>query len=104
MEVAGDTSPLNLATLAGIYATTGRRAQAEGALRRLEALSSKSYVCPYEIATVHAALGEHEEAIRWLEKGLADRSVCMPDLKTDPRFDALRSDSRFQEVLHRVGF
>jgi TolB-like protein/DNA-binding winged helix-turn-helix (wHTH) protein/Tfp pilus assembly protein PilF len=99
-----DTSPLNLATLAGIYATSGRRAEAETILARVKELSRERYVCPYEIATAHAALGQNDEAIAWLRKGVEDRSGCMPDLKVDPRFDALRSDPRFKDVLRRIGF
>jgi len=99
-----DTSPLNLATLAGIYATTGKRDEAETILARLKELSNHRYICPYEMATAHEALGQHDDAFTWLRKGIEDRSTCMPDLKTDPRFDGLRGDPRFTQLLHAVGF
>jgi tetratricopeptide (TPR) repeat protein len=103
-EEPGDSTPLDLATVAGIYATTGRRAEAEKLLTKLSELSVSRYVCPYEIATAHAALGRHGDAIDWLRKGVDERSVCMPDMKMDPRLDSLRSDPRFQQLLRDVGF
>ncbi len=96
-------SPLNLATLAGVYAASGKTAAAQQVLARLTELAKHRYVCPYEMATAHAGLGNHDEAIRWLEKGVQVRSVCMPDLKTDPRLDPLRSDARFQKIARTVG-
>jgi TolB-like protein len=103
-EVAGDTSPLNLATLAGVYALSGQRVAAEGVLARLAAIADHRYVCPYEIATAHAALHHDDEAIKWLRRGVEDRSSCMPDLKVDPRFDRLRHDPRFVQLLKDIGF
>ncbi len=103
-EHAGDTSPLDLATLAGVYAVSGRRGDAEHVLTRLKQLSATRYVCPYEVATAHAALGQREAALDWLRKAVDDRSVCIPDVKTDPRLDGLRADPRFKQLLHDVGF
>jgi TolB-like protein/DNA-binding winged helix-turn-helix (wHTH) protein/Tfp pilus assembly protein PilF len=103
-EVAGDTSPLNLATLAGVYAMSGQRAAAEGVIARLTAIADHRYVCPYEIASAHAALQHDDEAIKWLRRGVEDRSSCMPDLKVDPRFDRLRHDPRFVQLLKDIGF
>ena len=98
------SSPMDLATAAGIRATEGHRAEAELLLMKLSDLSATRYVCPYEIATVHNALGHRDDAIKWLRRGVESRSVCMPDLKTDPRWDNLRTDARFQQILHEVGF
>jgi hypothetical protein len=98
------SSPLDLAAAAGIAATAGHRAEAERLLAKLSDLSTRRYVCPYEMATAHAALGHRDAAINWLRKGVEVRSVCMPDLKMDPRFDGLRTDARFQQVLRDVGF
>jgi tetratricopeptide (TPR) repeat protein len=97
-------SPFDLGTLAGIHAMRGRRAEAEQVLSTLEELSKSRYVCPYEMATARAALGQHDAALGWLRRAVDDRSVCIPDLKTDPRLDALRHDPRFQALLKEVGF
>jgi TolB-like protein/Tfp pilus assembly protein PilF len=103
LKATGDpehATPLGLATLAGATATAGRSAEAERLLQRLQTV--EGYVCPYEIACANAALGKRDEAFRYLEKSYAERSPCLPDLKVDPRFDALRSDPRMQSLLDRM--
>jgi TolB-like protein/DNA-binding winged helix-turn-helix (wHTH) protein/Tfp pilus assembly protein PilF len=103
-EPLSETSPLDAATLAGAYAQSGRRSDAERVLAALKVMAATRYVCPYELATVCSILGRNDEAIGWLQKAVNDRSICMPDMKEDPRFDSLRADPRFAELLQRVGF
>jgi tetratricopeptide (TPR) repeat protein len=101
---AGDADALQLAAITGRRAVSGNRAEAERLLSRLDSISKRHYVCPYEMATAHAILGNKDKALDWLSRGLKERSACMADLKVDPRLDSLRSDARFQEFLRRVGF
>jgi TolB-like protein/DNA-binding winged helix-turn-helix (wHTH) protein/Tfp pilus assembly protein PilF len=103
-EGSDSTNPVDLATLAGAYAMSGRREDAERVLARLQDLSATRYVCPYEIATARAALGQHEEALSWLRKAVNEHSVCIPDIKTDPRLDVLRDNPVFKSLLREVGF
>jgi hypothetical protein len=56
------------------------------------------------IASIYAGLGEKEEALAWLEEGFKERSFQLQFLKVDPRFDALRDDPRFANLLQRIGF
>jgi tetratricopeptide (TPR) repeat protein len=99
-----DDDPMELAALGGLYAVSGDTAQARAVLSKLRAMSKRRYVCPYEMATAHAALGDKDEALAYLRRGYQERSACIPDIKTDPRLDTLRSDLRFQELLRKVGF
>jgi TolB-like protein/DNA-binding winged helix-turn-helix (wHTH) protein/Tfp pilus assembly protein PilF len=101
---SGDADALQLAAITGRRAVSGNRAEAERLLSRLDSISKRHYVCPYEMATAHAILGNKDKALDWLSRGLKERSACMADLKVDPRLDSLRSDARFQEFLRRVGF
>lgn len=96
--------PMELAALGGLYAVSGDTAQARAVLSKLRAVSKRHYVCPYEMATTHAVLGDKDEAIAYLRSGYQEHSACIPDIKTDPRLDTLRSDPRFQELLRKVGF
>ena len=95
---------LKLAALTGSNAVSGNRAEAQRLLARLTLISKRHYVCPYEMATAHAVLGDKDEAIEWLRRGFRERSGCIVDLKTDPRLDSLRSDPKFNQLLRQVGF
>lgn len=96
--------PLYVAALAHALAGAGRRPDAERQLRRLVNLSSAQYVPPVQISIMHAGLGDTHQAIEWLEKGIDERSAGMVWIKQDPRFDALRGDSRFQDIVRRLRF
>jgi TolB-like protein/DNA-binding winged helix-turn-helix (wHTH) protein/Tfp pilus assembly protein PilF len=97
-------SPLVLAALAGMDAANGNKAAAKRVLAQLNGISKRRYVCPYEMAAAHVATGEIQQAFRWLEEAYRQRSICVPDLKTDPRFDPVRADSAFKDLLRRVNF
>ena len=68
------------------------------------AASQKSYVSPYDIAIVYLGLDQRDDAFRWLEKAYQEHSVRLWNLKAHPRFAAVRSDPRFQDLSRRVGF
>jgi hypothetical protein len=73
------------------------------ALDELKALSNRRYVSPYSIALIYAGLGEKDQAFAWLEKAYEDRSSLMVYLKVEPMLDSLRSDTRFAELVRRIG-
>ncbi len=97
-------APLFLATLGEAYAAGGYRQEAQKMLNELQEVAKDRYVSPYAVAHIHAALGSKEEALHWLETAYQEHAVHMMCLKTDPRLDDLRSDRRFQDLLHRMNF
>jgi tetratricopeptide (TPR) repeat protein len=70
--------------------------------QRLERAKSE-YVSPADIALFYARLGERDEAFAWLERAMQERSILFNYLASDARFDNLRPDPRFPELLGRVG-
>ncbi len=63
-------------------------------------LSLSRYVSPVHAATVHAAMGEVDEAMVWLDRALVEeRSGWLVYLAMEPRFDGLREDARFRALL-----
>ena len=103
LTLASD-NPYVRAELARGYAVAGKRGEAQKLLDELTLLSKQSYVSPYTIALIHTGLGQKEQAFEWLEKAHNDRASWMVWLKVDPRFDLLRSDARFQDLLRRMNF
>jgi len=98
-----DHEPEALAQLGHIYAGAGRSADARRVLSELKELSRKRYISPYHFAVLHTALGERDEAFRFLEKVEEDRSEWFGNINVDPRLDELHSDPRFARILKIVG-
>jgi tetratricopeptide (TPR) repeat protein len=98
-----DDSPVIAASLAHVLAEAGRKDQAEKLLVELNDLSQRRYVSAYDLALIHAALGENDRAVQLLEKAYQERSPSLSWLKVDPRLDRLRSDPRFEDLMRRVG-
>ena len=65
---------------------------------------AKSRQAAYEIAVMYAQLGDARQAAVWLEKAYEGHAWQMVQLKTFPEWDPIRSDRRFQELLHRMNF
>jgi TolB-like protein/Tfp pilus assembly protein PilF len=57
----------------------------------------------HDVAVFHARLGEADEAFSWLEKAYANKVFELLFLKVGPEWDSLRSDPRFEDLLHRIG-
>ena len=53
---------------------------------------------------VETALGHHDRAIEWLNRGYEEHSATMWLVNGELKFDALRGDPRFQELLRRMHF
>jgi len=82
----------------------GRVDEARDVLRTLEAVAREQYVPPFQMALVHAGLGEREEVFQWLIRAYDARDVHLIFLTVDPRWDPYRDDSRFEALLARCGF
>jgi TolB-like protein/DNA-binding winged helix-turn-helix (wHTH) protein/Tfp pilus assembly protein PilF len=95
-------SPPAIAALARTYALSGRTAEARNLLDQLMQQSKRQYVSPFYVAIVYAGLGEHEQALDWLEKAYGDRSNAIVFLKVDPQLDTLRASPRFHELQRKL--
>ena len=100
VQLSGD-SPTCIANLARAYVASGKRSEAEKLLGDLKKRSSAAYSNAPEIAIVYVSLGDSDQAMNWLEKGYEER--FNPGVLLRPGFDPLRSDSRFQNLLRRIG-
>ena len=71
-------------TLASLYALSGNRAEAIEILRELEEQEMTTYVPPSDLAQVQAALGNLDEAFRWLQKAYEVRDADLFMAKVSP--------------------
>jgi tetratricopeptide (TPR) repeat protein len=99
-----DNSTTMFGSLGYAYAASGKRDKALKILNKLKQLSGQHYVSPYTQALIYAGLGENDRAFEWLEKAYEDRNDFLVWLKVDPELDRLRADSRFTDLLRRIGF
>src|ERR1022692_2873125 len=99
---AGD-QPAVLAALAHVHAVAGESGEAAGILGELENLSQRRYVSPYWLGLVYAGLGDRARALELLGRAYEERDVWLTWLGVEPRFDGLRTEPRFQELLRDIG-
>jgi len=96
--------------MAGSFSNLGRafalNGQVDAARReivRVEDLGKRGFGVGFDLAIVHAALGERELALAALERGEGDVSQMIGFLNSEPGLDAIREDPRFRAVSQRLG-
>src|SRR5439155_19015690 len=60
-------------------------------------------VFTYRMASLYARLHESDSALEWLERAYAERNSRLIFLRADPVFDPIRKETRFQNLVDRVG-
>ena len=102
----------NATAIAGLgygLGLAGKRHEALSTLEELEKTWSSSRPVPgsmapaYRIAAIYAALGEKEQTLEWLEKGLEGKNPWMLWLMVDAAFDSLHKERRFISLLKEIG-
>jgi TolB-like protein/DNA-binding winged helix-turn-helix (wHTH) protein len=96
-------SEKNRETVAALRAAAARGGIQGYWAQRLGYLLEEPERRPYSIATAYVRLGDHDRALAWLEKLLAERGAWVRGLKVQPQWDPLRADPRFQDLLRRAG-
>jgi serine/threonine-protein kinase len=96
-------SALLKSELGHAYAVAGKRKEAQQLIEELRQLVPERRASPYHLALIHAGLGEKDRAIELLNQAFDERAERLVWLQTDPRFDKLRSDARFNDLLQRIG-
>ncbi len=104
---ARELSPvLTIAVAYGGYALAkaGRRDEARAALDELLKLSNERFVPASHIAMIYNGLGEQDNAFIWLERGYEQRDPKMTFLKVEPKWNNLRNEPRFIDLMRRLKF
>jgi DNA-binding winged helix-turn-helix (wHTH) protein/Flp pilus assembly protein TadD len=96
-------NPCVTAALGHAYAHAGKQDEAKEILEQLVALSRHRYVSPYWQSMVHLGFNEYDTAFDLLLAACRNREVSLLWLNVEPRFDPIRSDPRFQDLLSSLG-
>jgi eukaryotic-like serine/threonine-protein kinase len=87
-----------------LYGLRGKQNEAERILQEFDHLRGEGkYASSYAIAVVYAGLGDKERALARLEDAYRERSHWLVWLKRDPRWDDVRADPRFVQLVRKVG-
>jgi eukaryotic-like serine/threonine-protein kinase len=99
---AQEATHLPSSGLAITYTRMGRQMEARNILAQLVQTRERRYISAPLIAAVCVALGDKEEAFRWLESGYSEQSGVLQWIAFLPEFRALHSDARFPHLLRRI--
>jgi len=84
--------------LAGDYSTAKRMAD-------FYALKSKDYYLPpVQRAFIHIGIVEYDEAFRLLEQAYEEKSWFLAFIQSEPWYDPIRNDVRFDQIVHKMNF
>jgi tetratricopeptide (TPR) repeat protein len=102
-EWQGD--PGAMAALSHAYASSGDGTHAKQLLDRLIHPGDQRYVEPLFVADAYAGLNDKDHAFEWLNKYSTRPTMYVASLKikADPRLNNLRSDTRYRELLQKMG-
>jgi len=95
--------PIAQAWLGWAYGMSGREADAHRMLAELERRARSGVVQPYCFALVHMGLGQGDEALRWLTRGVDERTTEVTFIMVDPAWDPIRARPEFKHLLTRLG-
>jgi len=98
-----DQIPMVPLFLGLMQALKNDRSAALAQLAKAHKIGERRYVCAYEVASLHSALGEMDEAYRWMDRGLGERCVCFTWLMTEPWMKPFRADPRFPALAAKIG-
>jgi serine/threonine-protein kinase len=90
------------AFLAHAYAVSGRTADARRLLNERMTGSTRATVSEGGVALVYSALGEHDKALEWLQRGVDRFDSVLHFWGRDKRFDRLRADPRGKALFART--
>jgi Flp pilus assembly protein TadD len=103
LEGRNDPAPGSYSTLGRAYAMTGNVMAARAEIARVEAEGRKGFGVGYDLALLHLALGEREQALAALERGVDDCSQMLGYINVDPALDPIRDEPRVRAVARRIG-
>ncbi len=99
---SGNEKELSASALGYTYGKLKRTNEARRIIAEMDDESKENPIPPQEKSIVFIGLGDNDKAIEWLEKAYQQHLSTLSTIRVEPLYDDLRSDSRFQNILHRM--
>jgi serine/threonine-protein kinase len=103
-QSAAGRHPSGTASLVEILAALGKQDEARKIRDAALATSKTRFVSPTNLARMHHALGQRDEAFAQLDRAGEARDALFVTLGLDPMFDAFRTDKRFESYVRRIQY
>jgi serine/threonine-protein kinase len=101
-ELSGGTA-MTQGVLGICYGLAGRTGEARQLLEELIARRRSAYVPASALAFIHDGLGELDESLGWIAKGIEERDpIIVTALKSSPAYDRLRSHPAYHALLRKM--
>lgn len=84
------------------FALMGRRNDALEEIARLRKRGAEGFAVNYELAIIHAALGDAPSACKAMRAAVADHISYVGNMQVDPSLDPLRTEPCFAEIAHQL--
>jgi tetratricopeptide (TPR) repeat protein len=97
-----DNNPWMLSTLGWMYGMSGRTAEARNVLTELQERFEREYVRSIYFVLVYLGLEEFDQVFTWLDKAYEERDEWLIVMRSDPAFDCIRADPRFEALLDKI--
>lgn len=91
------------ALIGHVYAVSGKQSEAQKVIDELESQSKQNYVSGYLMALIYTGMGNKDQALAELERAYQDHDIWICWIKVDPRFDPLRTEPKFADLVRRMG-
>ena len=101
-KLKGGENVLASCYLGFVYALSGKRAQAQEVIDKIDRSTKEMYPEVYDKALILTALGQKDEAFKFLNQAYERRQGALALLKVEPKLDSLRDDPRFADLLRRM--
>ena len=95
--------PERVVALKDAYVSTGWKGLWRKEIEWALGDSKHRRVTPYTVALLYAKIGDKDHTLEWLNKAFEERDGSTVYLNTDRRWDGIRSDPRFADLMRRVG-
>jgi TolB-like protein len=101
-RLTGDDPTLQ-SELAYSLAMCGKTEMARRLILEMERDDARGYLVAINLALLHTGMGNHDDAITWLEAAIEERYPWMVQLRVEPWWKPLRDHPRYRELEQRIG-